>query len=186
MLLLLEVDKIIECSLTPSLGCFWGLQLTFQRVPGVVATEVGYTQGHLRNPVSIDRCLFLIIQCYEDVWSGTSGHTEAVRIEYDPDIVSFSELLIVFWDRIDPTTKNNQGNDFGSQYRSGIYYHNQSQMQSAIMSREKEQLKYIKSIVTEILPGKEWFRAEDYHQRYLEKGGQCAQVGDISSIRCYG
>lgn len=95
-------------------------------------------------------------------------------------------MLIVFWDRIDPTTLNCQGNDVGSQYRSGIYYHNEIQMNIAISSKEKEQSKYSNSIVTEILPAKEWFPAEGYHQHYLAKGGQSARVGDICPIRCYG
>jgi peptide-methionine (S)-S-oxide reductase len=109
-----------------------------------------------------------------------------VRVEFDPNSISYSELLVVFWDRIDPTTLNRQGNDLGSQYRSGIYFHNEDQRKFALSSKESEQLKYSNPIVTEILPAKEWFRAEEYHQRYLEKGGQCARQGDVSPIRCYG
>jgi peptide-methionine (S)-S-oxide reductase len=107
-------------------------------------------------------------------------------VEFDPERISYSELLVVFWDRIDPTTLNRQGNDRGSQYRSGIYYHNETQKEVAHSSKETEQLKYSVPIVTEILPIREWYRAEEYHQRYLEKGGQCARSGDISPIRCYG
>ncbi len=117
---------------------------------------------------------------------GTTGHTEAVKIEYDSNIISYADLLTVFWDRLDPTTLNRQGNDVGSQYRSGIYYHTPIQKLIAFESKEKEQEKYNDPIVTEILPAKEWYPAEAYHQRYLEKGGQCARVGDISGIRCYG
>lgn len=109
-----------------------------------------------------------------------------MRIEFDPATISYFELLVVFWDRIDPTTLNRQGNDLGSQYRSGIYFHNEGQRVMALSSKENEQLKYLSPIVTEILPAKQWFRAEEYHQRYLEKGGQCARRGDFSPIRCYG
>lgn len=166
-------------------GCFWGVQLAFQRVPGVLHSEVGYTQGHKQNPT------------YEEVCGGHTGHTEAVQLRFDPAVVSFSELLTVFWDRINPTTLNKQGNDVGSQYRSGIYFHSEAQREAALASRDQEQLKWTYQvsstgatqplpIVTEILPASEWFRAEEYHQAYLQKGGQCADKGDTSGIRCYG
>ncbi len=118
--------------------------------------------------------------------SGATGHAECVQITFQPDVVSYDELLTVFWDRIDPTTKNSQGNDFGTQYRSGIYYHNEDQKQKALSSLRREQLKYKRQIVTEIEPIAKYYAAEDYHQQYLEKGGQCARKGDISAIRCYG
>lgn len=101
-------------------------------------------------------------------------------------MISFSELLIVFWDRIDPTTLHRQGNDIGSQYRSGIYYHDEIQRDIAVESKETEQTKYHNPIVTEILPAKKWYPAEEYHQRYLEKNGQCAMTGSTNPIRCYG
>lgn len=155
-------------------GCFWGLELAFQRVPGVVSTRVGYTQGYTHSP------------SYEEVCSGTTGHTEAVQVTFNPVAVSYPELLDVFWDRLDPTTKNRQGNDVGTQYRSGIYFHSEIQKQSALASRAAEQLKYERPIVTEILPSSEFYPAEDYHQQYLSKGGQCPNKGDLSPIRCYG
>lgn len=164
-------------------GCFWGLELSFQRVPGVLHTEVGYTQGHKENPT------------YEEVCSGHTDHTEAVRLQFDPSAVTYSELLTVLWDRIDPTTLNQQGNDVGTQYRSGIYYHSEEQRAVAFASRDKEQQRWTRGsgdaaqplpIVTEILPASTWFKAEEYHQAYLQRGGQCADKGDTSGIRCYG
>jgi peptide-methionine (S)-S-oxide reductase len=152
-------------------GCFWGLELAFQRVPGVISTRVGYTQGYTHNP------------SYEEVCSGTTGHTEAVQVTFNPIAVSYPELLDVFWDRLDPTTKNRQGNDVGTQYRSGIYFHSEAQKQSALASRAAEQFKYERPIVTEILPSSEFYPAEDYHQQYLSKGGQCPNKGDLSPIR---
>jgi peptide-methionine (S)-S-oxide reductase len=109
-----------------------------------------------------------------------------VRVQFNPSIISYAEILIVFWDRIDPTLLNQQGNDRGSQYRSGIYYHDDEQKRVSHASRDKEQLKYGEPIVTEILPNKDWYPAEDYHQMYLQKGGQCAGTGDSTPIRCYG
>eukprot|EP00598_Pedospumella_elongata_P003960 CAMPEP_0184982380 /NCGR_PEP_ID=MMETSP1098-20130426/11877_1 /TAXON_ID=89044 /ORGANISM="Spumella elongata, Strain CCAP 955/1" /LENGTH=191 /DNA_ID=CAMNT_0027506075 /DNA_START=61 /DNA_END=636 /DNA_ORIENTATION=+ len=155
-------------------GCFWGIELAFQRVPGVVKTEVGYTQGIKKNPT------------YEEVCSGTTGHTEAVQITYDPAAVSYDDLLTVFWDLIDPTTLNRQGGDAGTQYRSGIYYHDEDQHQVAERSVEKQQQKLSDKIVTEVLPATTWYPAEDYHQQYLSKGGQCSRTGDLTPIRCYG
>jgi methionine-S-sulfoxide reductase len=144
------------------------------RVPGVIATEVGYTQGTTKFP------------SYEDVCSGCTGHTEAVQITFDSFAVKYEDLLVVFWDLIDPTTLNQQGNDVGSQYRSGIYYHNESQRMAAVTSKKDSQQKWKSPIVTEILPAKEWYKAEEYHQQYLAKGGQCSRKGDLSPIRCYG
>jgi len=155
-------------------GCFWGVELAFQRVPGVLKTEVGYTGGTTKNP------------SYEQVCTGQTGHTEAVQVIYNPSIINYDELLTVYWDRLDPTTRNRQGGDVGTQYRSGIYYFSEEQKNKALSSRDNEQKKYASPIVTEILPASEWYPAEEYHQRYLEKGGQCARVGDTSGIRCYG
>ncbi|CAM9156752.1 unnamed protein product [Choristocarpus tenellus] len=111
-------------------GCFWGVELSFQRVPGVIKTTVGYTDGHTVNPT------------YEQVCSGTTGHTEAVKIDFNPSAVSYGELLTVLWDRMDPTTLNRQGNDAGTQYRSGIYYTTPQQRDEAFKSKETEQEKY--------------------------------------------
>ncbi len=109
-----------------------------------------------------------------------------MQITFDPTAVSFEELLDVFWDIIDPTTLNQQGNDVGSQYRSGIYFHNDFQKDLALKSRDKIKQKYTDPIVTEIEPLKEWYPAEEYHQQYLSKGGQCSRKGDLTPIRCYG
>ncbi|XP_027329771.1 peptide methionine sulfoxide reductase A1-like isoform X1 [Abrus precatorius] len=160
-------------------GCFWGVELAFQRVPGVTKTEVGYSQGLLHNP------------SYEDVCSGTSNHSEVVRIQYDPKECSYETLLDVFWARHDPTTLNRQGNDVGTQYRSGIYYYTPEQEKEARESLEQQQKQLNRKIVTEILPAKKFYRAEEYHQQYLEKGGrfgfkQSASKGCNDPIRCYG
>jgi peptide-methionine (S)-S-oxide reductase len=140
----------------------------------VVSTEVGYTQGIKDNPT------------YEEVCSGSSGHAEAVQVVFDPSAVSYEELLTVFWDIIDPTTYHRQGNDVGSQYRTGIYYHSDTQKDIATKSKSKEQKNYGESIVTEIEPATTWYPAESYHQQYLANGGQCSRAGDTTPIRCYG
>ncbi|GAB2272771.1 Peptide methionine sulfoxide reductase A4, chloroplastic [Dionaea muscipula] len=160
-------------------GCFWGVELAFQRVPGVTKTEVGYSQGFLHNP------------SYEDVCSGTTKHSEVVRVQYDPKECSYDTLLDVFWARHDPTTLNRQGNDVGTQYRSGIYYYTPEQEKAAKESLEQQQKLLNRKIVTEILPAKKFYRAEEYHQQYLEKGGrlgskQSAAKGCSDPIRCYG
>ncbi|KAI4330810.1 hypothetical protein MLD38_029059 [Melastoma candidum] len=160
-------------------GCFWGVELTFQRVPGVTKTEVGYSQGLLHNPT------------YEDVCTGTTNHNEVVRVQYDPKECSYQSLLDVFWSRHDPTTLNRQGNDVGTQYRSGIYYYSLEQEKEAKESLEKQQRLLNRKIVTEILPAKKFYRAEEYHQQYLAKGGrfgfkQSAAKGCNDPIRCYG
>ncbi|KAL7147622.1 hypothetical protein ABFS83_06G119600 [Erythranthe nasuta] len=160
-------------------GCFWGVELAFQRVPGVTKTEVGYTQGYLDNPT------------YEDVCSGTTGHSEVVRVQYDPNECRFETLLDVFWSRHDPTTPNRSGNDVGTQYRSGIYFYTPEQEKAALESKERQQKLMSRKIVTEILPAKKYYRAEEYHQQYLSKGGrlgskQSAEKGCNDPIRCYG
>lgn len=118
--------------------------------------------------------------------SGRSGHAEAVQVVFDQTTVAYEELLVILWDRIDPTTLNRQGNDRGTQYRSGIYYHNDKQKELALKSLRNEQSKYSEPIVTEVAAAVEFFDAEPYHQNYLENGGQCAAKGDLSNIRCYG
>ncbi|XP_022988866.1 peptide methionine sulfoxide reductase A3-like [Cucurbita maxima] len=160
-------------------GCFWGVELAFQRVPGLTKTEVGYTQGHIHNPT------------YEDVCSGQSNHSEVVRVQYDPKECSYESLLDVFWARHDPTTLNRQGNDVGTQYRSGIYFYTPEQQKAALESMERHQKLLNRKIMTEILPAKKFYRAEEYHQQYLEKGGrfgskQSAAKGCNDPIRCYG
>ncbi|XP_021285898.1 peptide methionine sulfoxide reductase-like [Herrania umbratica] len=161
-------------------GCFWGVELAFQRVQGVVKTEVGYSQGHVPDPN------------YKLVCTGTTNHVEVVRVQFDPQVCPYTDLLSVFWGRHDPTTLNRQGEDVGSQYRSGIYYYNENQARLARESLEAKQLELTdKKIVTEILPAKRFYRAEEYHQQYLEKGRgfgskQSAEKGCTDPIRCYG
>jgi peptide-methionine (S)-S-oxide reductase len=142
-------------------GCFWGVEAAFRQVPGVVDTAVGYTGGSLPNPT------------YEDVCTDRTGHAEAVRVEFDPSRVSYGELLDVFWGNHDPTTKNRQGPDVGTQYRSAIFFHDAEQENVASESRNRQEKsgKFRRPIVTEIVPEMEFWRAEDYHQRYLEKRG---------------
>ncbi|XP_047941837.1 peptide methionine sulfoxide reductase A1-like [Salvia hispanica] len=161
------------------LGCFWGPELAYQRVPGVTKTEVGYTQGYLHNPT------------YEDICSGTTNHSEVVRVQYDPKECSYDTLLDVFWERHDPTTPNRQGNDVGTQYRSGIYFYTPEQEKAALESRDRQQKLLNRKIVSEILPAKKFYRAEEYHQQYLAKGGrfgfrQSSEKGCNDPIRCYG
>ncbi|CAL5327371.1 hypothetical protein CsSME_00007057 [Camellia sinensis var. sinensis] len=161
-------------------GCFWGVELTFQRVEGVVKTEVGYSQGHVPDPN------------YKLVCTGTTNHSEVVRVHFDPSLCPYTNLLSVFWVRHDPTTLNRQGGDVGTQYRSGIYYYNEEQARLAQESMEAKQKEFKDNkIVTEILPAKTFYRAEEYHQQYLEKGGgrgckQSASKGCNDPIRCYG
>ncbi|CAL5375130.1 unnamed protein product [Camellia sinensis] len=161
-------------------GCFWGVELTFQRVEGVVKTEVGYSQGHVPDPN------------YKLVCTGTTNHSEVVRVHFDPSLCPYTNLLSVFWGRHDPTTLNRQGGDVCTQYRSGIYYYNEEQARLAQESMEAKQKEFKDNkIVTEILPAKTFYRAEEYHQQYLEKGGgrgckQSASKGCNDPIRCYG
>ncbi|XP_020574469.1 peptide methionine sulfoxide reductase A3-like [Phalaenopsis equestris] len=160
-------------------GCFWGVELAFQRVPGVTKTEVGYSQGKFHNPT------------YGDVCTGKTGHAEIVRVQYDPNQCSYEDLLDLFWARHDPTALNRQGNDVGTQYRSGIYYYSPEQEKAARETLERHQISLGRKVVTEILPAKKFYKAEEYHQQYLEKGGrsgskQSASKGCTDPIRCYG
>ena len=160
---------------TVAAGCFWGVELAFQRLPGVHNTSVGYTGGHVASP------------SYEDVCSGKTGHTEAVQIQFNPQIVRYEDILTVFFDIHDPTTLNRQGNDVGTQYRSGIYFHNSSQEQIAERTRDRHQKNLPSKIVTEIMPYDTYYKEKDLrHQQYLQKGGQLAAKGCTDPIRCYG
>ncbi|HSD71434.1 MAG TPA: peptide-methionine (S)-S-oxide reductase MsrA [Thermoanaerobaculia bacterium] len=142
-------------------GCFWGVEAAFRQVPGVVDAAVGYTGGKLANPT------------YEDVCSDRTGHAEAVQVEFDPTRVSYDRLLDVFWENHDPTTKNRQGPDVGTQYRSAIFFHDADQEKAAAESRDRLEKsgRFRRPIVTEIVPAATFWRAEEYHQRYLEKHG---------------
>jgi peptide-methionine (S)-S-oxide reductase len=145
-------------------GCFWGVETDFRSLPGVLDAEVGYTGGHKENPT------------YREVSSHKTGHTEAVRVEFDPDVISYRRLVEAFYAMHDPTTLNRQGLDLGSQYRSAIFFH--SPEQEATAREVTEQLErsgtHKRPIVTEITQAGPWWPAEDYHQRYLEKRGRAA------------
>ena len=142
-------------------GCFWGVEAAFRQVEGVTATAVGYSGGTTPDPT------------YREVCSGRTGHAEAIRVEYDPARVSYETLLDLFWDMHDPTTPNRQGPDVGTQYRSVIFFHTPEQEAAARASKERLQAsgRHRRAIVTEIVPAPAFHRAEDYHQRYLEKRG---------------
>jgi peptide-methionine (S)-S-oxide reductase len=142
-------------------GCFWGVEELFRITPGVLSTEVGYTGGKTKNPT------------YEKVCADVTGHAEAVKIEFDPKVVSYEKLLELFWDNHNPMSLNRQGPDVGSQYRAGIFFTTPQQEKLAKQSKEKRQAngKYPLPIVTEITPASEFYRAEDYHQQYLHKRG---------------
>ena len=142
-------------------GCFWGVEAAFREVEGVLSTRVGYTGGRSEQPT------------YREVCSGRTGHAEAVEVTYDPERVSYDDLLGVFWETHDPTTLNRQGPDVGEQYRSAIFFHDTAQEEAARASKEKLALsgKYYKEIVTEITPASRFWEAEDYHQQYFEKQG---------------
>lgn len=142
-------------------GCFWGVEETLRQVPGVTATAVGYLGGTLPNPT------------YRDVCSGSTGHAEVVEIEFDPERVSYRQLLEIFWSNHDPTTLNRQGPDHGAQYRSAIFYHTPEQRAEATECKAEMERsgRFRRPIVTEITPASTFYRAEEYHQRYLEKRG---------------
>ena len=142
-------------------GCFWGVEAALRQVPGVLETAVGYTGGATPNPT------------YEDVCMDGTGHAEAVEVEFDPARVTYEKLLDVFWENHDPTQRNRQGPDVGSQYRSGIFFHSPEQKAAAQASKASLEAsgRLKRPIATEITPASTFWRAEDYHQRYLEKRG---------------
>ncbi|MBI4250121.1 peptide-methionine (S)-S-oxide reductase MsrA [Candidatus Uhrbacteria bacterium] len=148
-------------------GCFWGVEDRFRALRGVVDVIVGYTGGHTLNP------------SYEDVCTDTTGHAEAVEVTFDPSIISYGDLLDVFWDMHDPTTPNRQGPDVGSQYRSGIFYHTPEQEKAARASKTAREHsgRYSDPIVTEIASASDFYKAEEYHQRYFEKHGRGVCAG---------
>ena len=140
-------------------GCFWGVEAAFGKIKGIVSTEAGYTGGHTKNP------------SYVQVCSGNTGHAEAVRIIFDPLVVSYEKLLNMFWKIHDPTQVDRQGPDFGSQYRSAIFYTSLVQKDEALSSKAKMQQNSSIPIATIIARASKFFRAEEYHQKYFEKNG---------------
>ena len=143
-------------------GCFWGVEEAFRTLPGVLKTTVGYAGGHLENPT------------YERVCSGRTGHAESVLVEYDPERVSYEQLLDVFWNEHDPTTRNRQGPDVGTQYRSAIFFHDAAQQAAATASKERLEHsgRFRAPIVTEIEPAATFHPAEEYNQQYFLKRGR--------------
>lgn len=142
-------------------GCFWGVEAAFRRVPGVIDTAVGYSGGHLDKP------------SYKDVCTDETGHAEVVQVTFDPEKLSYSQLLDVFWKIHDPTQLNRQGPDFGKQYRTAIFFHSLEQEEAARKSKQALEAsgKFHRPIATEISPARTFWRAEEYHQRYLERRG---------------
>ncbi|MBA2536357.1 MAG: peptide-methionine (S)-S-oxide reductase MsrA [Actinobacteria bacterium] len=151
-------------------GCFWGVEAAFRQLPGVTATRVGYTGGAVENPT------------YELVCSDGTGHAEAVEVTYDPERVAYDDLLEIFWSNHNPTTRNRQGFDIGSQYRSAIFFHSAEQEAAARASKERlaAEARFRNPIVTEIQPAPEFYEAEDYHQQYLEKRGRSSCTVELA------
>jgi peptide-methionine (S)-S-oxide reductase len=145
-------------------GCFWGVEAEFRGVPGVIEAIAGYSGGHTVDPT------------YKQVCTGQTGHAEVVEVEYDPSKVSYGQLLDVFWSAHDPTQLNRQGPDFGTQYRSVIFYHDEEQKAEAEASKARLDASglYRRPIATQIVPAVPFYRAEEYHQRYLEKQGRAS------------
>jgi peptide-methionine (S)-S-oxide reductase len=142
-------------------GCFWGVEVAFRQIPGVTATQVGYMGGSLKDPT------------YKDVCTDRTGHAEVVEVTFDPAKVTYEDILRVFWTCHDPTQINRQGPDVGTQYRSVIFYHTPEQQAAAVASKEKLERSgaFQRPIATQIVPATDFWRAEEYHQQYLEKRG---------------
>jgi peptide-methionine (S)-S-oxide reductase len=146
-------------------GCFWGVEEAFRRMPGVTETAVGYMGGHLENP------------SYQAVCTDRTGHAEVVQVQFDPSQINYERLLELFWELHDPTTLNRQGPDVGTQYRSAVFYHDEAQQAAAVGMKERLQAsgRFHRPIVTEITPASTFWRAEEYHQKYIQKnsGASC-------------
>jgi len=155
------LEEIEMAKATFAAGCFWGVEATFRQISGVISTRVGYTGGQTANPT------------YKDVCTDGTGHAEAVEVEFDPAKTDYGDLLKVFWENHDPTQVNRQGPDWGSQYRSAIFFHSPEQQATAEASKEQleKSHRYSKPIATQIVPAVTFYPAEDYHQQYLEKRG---------------
>jgi peptide-methionine (S)-S-oxide reductase len=143
-------------------GCFWGVEATFRGLAGVRRTAVGYTGGDAEQPT------------YKQVCRGRTGHAEAVEVDYDPSVISYEDLLAAFWAGHNPTTRNRQGWDVGSQYRSAIFFHGEGQRAAALASRDDRQAVLKRDVVTQIVPAERFWPAEGYHQQYLQKRGQAS------------
>jgi peptide-methionine (S)-S-oxide reductase len=150
----------VERKATFGAGCFWGVEAAFRVLEGVTRTRVGYSGGTREHPT------------YEEVCSHTTGHAEVVEVTYDPERVSYDELLQVFWRKHDPTERNGQSRDSGDQYRSVVFFHDAEQQESALRSKAGEEANRSAPIVTQIEPAQTFYEAEDYHQQYLEKRGR--------------
>ncbi|KAG1713038.1 hypothetical protein DVH05_000766 [Phytophthora capsici] len=166
----MTVDNSTYSIATFAAGCFWAVQRSFDNVPGVIATSVGYAQGKTENPT------------YRTVVTGRTNHAESIKITFDESQVTYEELLKVFWSIHDPTSLNRQEGDVGTQYRSGIYYQDEEQHKIALKSKDEHQKTLDKPIVTEIEAAKTFWDAEEAHQKYLEKGGNCSDKG--SDVQC--
>lgn len=156
--------------ITLAAGCFWGIEAAFREIDGVLQTSVGYTGGHDSQPT------------YRRVCGGRTGHAEAVDVWFDPEKLEYTQLLETFWRLHNPTTRNRQGWDFGSQYRSAIFFHDPEQEALAIASREQQQQTERAPIVTEIVAAEPFYAAEEYHQRYFEKQGRTASAATCVSV----
>ena len=162
-----EGDATMEKA-TFGAGCFWGVEAAFRQIKGVTATQAGYMGGHTENP------------SYRDVCSHTTGHAEVVEVTYDPAVASYEQLLDVFWKSHDPTQLNRQGPDVGSQYRSAVFFHSPEQEAAALASKEAQQGRRSRPVVTEITAADKFYPAEEYHQQYLEKRGLSSCHVDLS------
>jgi len=159
----------VEKRATFGAGCFWGVEAAFRQLEGVTKTEVGYEGGTLENPT------------YEDVCSHTTGHAEVVQVTYDPERISYEQLLDTFWAKHDPTQLNRQGYDIGDQYRSVIFFHDEEQQEVAVRSKAEEQTRHTHPVVTQLEPAGTFYVAEDYHQQYLEKRGRSSCTTSLQS-----
>jgi peptide-methionine (S)-S-oxide reductase len=160
----------VERKATFGAGCFWGVEAAFRQIEGVTRTRAGYSGGTLDRPT------------YQDVCSHTTGHAEVVEVTYDPERVSYDDLLEVFWQKHDPTRPSRQGWDVGDQYRSVVFFHDQEQQEAARRSKAREQARVTAPIVTQVEPAETFYEAEDYHQQYLEKRGRSSCTPALARV----
>ena len=160
----------MEKKATFGAGCFWGVEAAFRQIEGVTRTRVGYSGGTLEDPT------------YQDVCSRKTGHAEVVEVTYDPERVSYEQLLDVFWHKHDPTQRNRQGWDVGDQYRSVVFFHDAEQQEAVLQSKAREQTHLSAPIATQIEPAETFYEAEDYHQQYLEKRGRSTCTAALAGV----